>query len=102
MAAKAIILLALILSVSVSVRAQYASVQQHPVETCPTGSLLAFPKKINASNAVDRVYIRRSNSFDRRVWEMTAVPVPYDPTDAAPTNDRGIAFAALPLPRGRR
>src|ERR1041385_6815631 len=101
MAAKAIILLALISSVSVSVRAQYASVQQHPVETCPTGSLLAFPKKINASNAVDRVYIRRSNSFDRRVWEMTAVPVTYEPTDAAPTNERGIGFIVPQLHRGR-
>ena len=97
---QALILLCLILGSSASVRAQSSSVQQQ-VQTCPTGSLLAFPKRFDANKAVDRVYIRRSSSYDRRIWEMPAVPVTFEATGDASKNEQGIGFIVPQLNRGR-
>ena len=96
---RTIILLCLVLGSSVSVRTQYASIEQ-PVQTCPTGSLLAFPKRINANKAMERVYIRQSGSFDRRIWEMPSVSVTFEAGDTS-KNERGIGFIVPQLNRGR-
>ena len=95
-----IILLYVLLGSSSSGRAQPGSLQQ-PVQTCPTGSLLAFSKTDKSSQAPDRVYIRRSGSFDRRIWETPALAVTFNENGDKTNAEQGVGFIVPQLDRGR-
>jgi hypothetical protein len=99
-----IILLCLILGLSASVRAQPGSVEQ-PIPTYPTGSMLAFSKTVRVNKfgrlPVNRVYIRRHGSFDRRVWEMPALPVTPNAGGEGQKDEQGLGFIVPQLDRGR-
>ena len=106
MSAKAIrvqvgtIILVYLLLAAISGRAQPGAVEQ-PVQSCPTGSLLAFSKTYKTSQTPDRVYIRRNGSFDRRIWETPALPVTFNENGDQTNGVQGFGFIVPQLDRGR-
>ena len=101
---RTITLLCVVLGLSFEVRGQFSVVEQ-PILSCPTGSMLAFSKTIEANNGRDlsgeRVYIRRSDSVDRRVWQVPALPVVLAANSDELNTKHGIGFIVPQLNRGR-
>jgi hypothetical protein len=79
---------------------EVVSTNESAILTCPTGSLLAFPKPaLNTTST--RVYIQQQDSFDRQTWEVESqqVGLPAKPSDGNTKVE--IGFVVPPLDRGR-